>query len=107
MDQENIMFYENQDESYTMVDLCLYNRFFGYKDSYNYYDIDVDKTLLFKKSDNEYFIRYYDVNKMKLVPLKLKIKGSYSEIHIFENNNEVMHICSENIELFRKQWKFC
>ena len=44
----------------------------------------------------------YDVNKMKLVPLKWKIKSSYSEIHIFENNNEVMYICSENIELFRK-----
>ena len=49
MDQENIMFFKNQDKSYTMVDLYLNNRFFGYKDSYNYYDIDVDKILLFKK----------------------------------------------------------
>ena len=30
-----------------MIDLYLYDRFFGRKDSYNYYDIDVDKILLF------------------------------------------------------------
>ena len=47
MDKENIMFFKNQDELYTMVDLYLNNRFFGYKDSYNYYDIDVNK-ILFK-----------------------------------------------------------
>ena len=46
---KNIMFFENDDESCTMVDLYLNNRFLGYKDSYNYYDIDVDKILLFKK----------------------------------------------------------
>ena len=52
MDQENIMSFENDDKSYTMVDLYLNNRFLGYKDSYNYYDIDIDKILLFRKSDN-------------------------------------------------------
>ena len=46
MGQENILFFKNQNESYTMVDLYQ-NRFFGYKDSYNYYDNDVDKILLF------------------------------------------------------------
>ena len=30
---------------------------FGYEYSYNYYDIDVDKILLLKKRDNEYFVR--------------------------------------------------
>ena len=54
MEQKNIMFFENDDKSYTMVDRYLNSRFFRYKDSYNYYDIDVDKILLFKKSDNEY-----------------------------------------------------
>ena len=29
MDQENIMFFKNQDESHTMIDLYLYDRFFG------------------------------------------------------------------------------
>ena len=34
-----------------MVDLYPNDRFLGQKDSYNYYDIDVDKILLFKKID--------------------------------------------------------
>ena len=49
MEQKNVMLFENDDKSYTMVDLYLNNRFLEYKDSYNYYDIDVDKILLFKK----------------------------------------------------------
>ena len=47
MDQENIMYFKNQDESYNMIDLYLYDRFFRHKDFYNYYGIDVDKILLF------------------------------------------------------------
>ena len=43
MNQENIIFFENDDGSYNMVDLCLYDRFFGYKDSYYYYYIYADK----------------------------------------------------------------
>ena len=74
MDQENNMFFKNQDQSYTMVNLYLNNIFFGYKDSQNYYDFDVDKILLLKKSNNEYIIRYNEVNKMTIVPLQLKIK---------------------------------
>ena len=50
MDQENIIFFKNQGESYNIADLYLNNNvFFGYKDSYNYYDFDVDKILLFEK----------------------------------------------------------
>ena len=63
------MLFKSHDESYVMDDLYLNNRFFGYKDSYNFYDIDVDKILLFKKGDNEYIIRYNAVNKMTIVPL--------------------------------------
>ena len=70
MAEKNIMFFENDDKSYTMVDLYLNNRFLRYKDSYNSYDIDVDKILSFKKSDNEYIIRYNNVNKMMIVPLQ-------------------------------------
>ena len=102
MDQENIMFFENDDKSYTMVDLYLNDRFLGYKDSYNYYDIDVDKILLFKKSDNEYIIRYNDVNKMMIVPLQLKIKNFYNELNTFANNNRVMFIYNDDKEFFRK-----
>ena len=96
------MFFKNQDEWYTIVDLYLNNRFFGYKDSYNYYDIDVDKILLFKKSDNEYIIRYNDVNKMMIVPLQLKINNSYNEINTLANNNRVMFIYNDDKEFFRK-----
>ena len=81
MARENIIFFENDDKSYTMVNLYLNKRFLGHKNSYNYYDIDVDKILLFKKSDNEYIIRYNDVNKVMIVPLQLKINNSYHEIN--------------------------
>ena len=74
MDQEN-MFFENDDKSYTIVDPYLNNRFFGYRDSYNYYHIDVNKILLFKKSNYEYIISYNDVNEMPVVPSQLKINN--------------------------------
>ena len=76
MDQENIMISKkSSDKSYTMVDLYLnHNISFGYEDSYNYYNIDADKILLLKKSRDEYFVRYNDVNKKKIVPLQLKIE---------------------------------
>ena len=87
-----------------MTDLYLnHNIFFGYKDSYNYYDIDVDKILLFVKSDNEYIIRYNDVNKKKIVSLQLKMNNFYSgELHIFTRNITVIPIHIDDKELFRK-----
>ena len=103
MDQENIMFFENDDKSYTVVDLYINsNRYLKYIDSYNYYDIDVDKILLLKKSDNEYIIRYNDVNKMMIVPLQLKINNSYDEINALKKNNKVMYIYNDDKEFFRK-----
>ena len=93
MDQENIMFFENDDKSYTVVDLYINsNRYLKYIDSYNYYDIDVDKILLFKKSDNEHIIRYNDVNKMMIVPMQLKINNFYNEINTLANNNRLIFI---------------
>ena len=102
MARENIRFYEYGDGLYNMVDLCLYDRFFGYEDSYNYYDIDVDEVLLYKKSNNEYVIRYNDVNKRNIVPLQLKIKNFYGKIHELKNNITLMSIESDDEELFRK-----
>ena len=98
MDQENIMFYKNQDKSYTITDLYLnHNISFGYEDSYNYYDIDIDKILLFVKSDNEYIIRYNDVNKKKIVPLQLKIKNfSFGELHMYINNISQVSVHSDD-----------
>ena len=92
MAEKNITFFKNDDKSYTIVDLYLNNRFSGYTDSYNYYDIDVDKIFLFKKSDNKYIIRYNDVNKTMIVPLQLKINNSYNKINAFKKNKKVMLI---------------
>ena len=101
MDQGIIMFMGNMDNLYAIVDL-FQNKFFRYKDSYNYYDIDVKKKLLIKNSYKEYFIRYYDVNKMKFVPLQLKTKNFYNELNTFGNNNRVMFIQNDHREFFRK-----
>ena len=90
MGQENLTFSKNQDKSYIITDLNIlgYNKSFGYEDSYNYHDIDVDKILLLKKSDNEYFVRYNDVNKNKIVPLQLKINNfSFGKLDIFAYDN--------------------
>ena len=102
MDQTNIMFFENDDKSYTLIDLYLNDRFLRYKDSYDYYDINVDKILILKKSDNEYIIRYSDVSKMMIVPLQLKINNSYDEINALKKNNKVMYIYNDDKEFFRK-----
>ena len=103
MAEENIMFFENDDKSYTMLDQYINNRYLKYIYSYNYYDIGVDKILLFKKSDNEYIFRYNNVNKMMIVPLQLKIKNFYNELNTFaNNNNRVMFIYNDDKEFFRK-----
>ena len=97
------MFFENDDESYTLVDLYLNNnRFFVCKVSYNYYDIDAGNVLLFKKSYNEYVIKYNDVNKMKVAPLKLKVKNFFDKIKKFTNNDRVMFIYNDDKEFFYK-----
>ena len=47
MAKENIMFFENDDKSYSMVDLHINSDiYFDYEDSYNYYDIDVKKIII-------------------------------------------------------------
>ena len=107
MDQENIMFFENDDKSYTMIYLYLNNRLLGYKDSYNCYNIDVDKILLFKKSDNKYIIRYSNVTKRIIVPLQLKINNFYNELNTFADNNRAMFIYNDDKEFFRKCREIC
>ena len=103
MAEENIMFFENDDKSYTVVDLYINsNRYLSYIDSYNYYGTDVDKVLLFKKSNNEYIIRYNDVNKMMIVTLQLNINNSFGEINTLANNNRVKFIYNDDKEFFRK-----
>ena len=90
------MFFENDNKSYTMVNQYINNRYLECIGSYNYYDTDVDKMLLFKKSDNEYIIRYNDANKKMIVPLQLKIKNFYNELNTLKNNNKVMFIYNDH-----------
>ena len=47
-------------------------------------------------------IRYNDVNKMIIAPLKLKIKNCYNELNTFANSNRVMLIYNDDKEFFRK-----
>ena len=100
MDQENITFSKNQDKSYIMTDIHI----LGYnllEHSYNYYDIDVDKILLFNKSD-EYFVRYNDVNKNKIIPLQLKTNNySFGKIDFNYYDFDVI-VESNDKEFFKK-----
>ena len=48
MDQEN-MFFKNQDKLYTMIDPYLYDGFFEYKNTYNYYGLMLIKYYYLKK----------------------------------------------------------
>ena len=60
------------------------------------------KYYYLKKSDNEYIIRYNDVNRMTVAPLQLKINNFYNELNTFANNNRVMFIYNDDKEFFRK-----
>ena len=64
MAQKNISFFQCDDESYLIIDQYLFNsRWYRYEYSCNYYDIDVNYILPYKKSNNDVFIRYIDINK--------------------------------------------
>ena len=57
---------------------------------------------MLKQTDNEYFIRYIDLNKAEIVPLQLKIKNFYDGLYTFTNNDKVLFIENDNEELFIK-----
>ena len=84
-----------------LIYIYLYDRFFGYKDSYYHYYIYADK-ILFKKSDYKYFIRYNDVYDSKIRPLQLKIYNFYSKKRENANNNLMVYIYSDDKKLFKK-----
>ena len=75
---------------------------YNYEDSYNYYDINVNNILPYKKSNNEYVIRYNDKCKSAFVPLQLRIKNFSGEMEIYTNNDKVMFIYSDDEQLFQK-----
>ena len=64
MAQRNISFIKCDNESYVLVDQYLFgSRFHGYEYFYNYYNNSVNNIPLYKKTDNEYVIRYIGANK--------------------------------------------
>ena len=101
MAQRNISFFECDDQSYLIIDQYLSNfRWYGYEYASNYYDIDVNYILPYKKSDNEYIIRFSDVNKSIIAPLQIEIKFFLSDIHKLKNNITLVSIQSDDKELF-------
>ena len=77
---------------------------FDYEDSYYYYDIDVDRILLFT-SGNKHFIIYKHSNKMDIVPLQLKIKDFYYEIQNYGSGDNIICIENSDKEFFKKMKK--
>ena len=70
MGSENIRLSKYNNGTYIISEQYLGDkRFYGYNNAYNY----ADKIIVYKKSDNEYFFRYHDVDIMNYVPLQLKI----------------------------------
>ena len=78
-------------------DTCFYA-----EDAYYYYDINVDRILLHKESENEYFIRYRHSNKMDIVPLQLKIIFFYYDIKDYDGSEDTMYIENSDERFFQK-----
>ena len=68
---------------------------------YNYYNINVNNIIPYKKSNNEYVIRYIDANKSVFAPLQIKINNFLGNIHKLRNNITLMSIQSDDKELFK------
>ena len=83
MDPNNIRLHKRSG-IYFVKDQYKKDTFFEYRDAYNYHDIDVNKIVLFKQSEDKYFIRYNDFNKREVVPLQLKKKDFYGELKNLE-----------------------
>ena len=101
MSPKNLKFYVSN-ESYFIVDQYKKDTCFYDKDTYYYYDIDVDRISLYKKRDNEDLVRYNHLNKMDIVPLQLKIKNFYYEIRDYNNGDKTIYIENSNKEFFEK-----
>ena len=89
------------------TNFCSKDTIFEYEDAYHHYDIDVDRILLFKQSNNKYFIRYTHSNKMDTVPLQIKMKNFYYEIQDYNNGDNVIYIENTDegfFETMREIW---
>ena len=106
MDPKNMKLYVRNKLYFIVIqyqeDTCFYD-----KDAYYYYDIGVDGILLHKRSDNKYFIRYRHSNRMGILPLQLKLKNFYYEIHDYNKVGRIIYIEKSDDEFFqtiRKIW---
>ena len=64
--------------------------------------------MVYKKINNEYVIRYNDVNEMNVAPLQLKINDFYCKMYKLQNNITSKLIKSNDEKLFikiREIWK--
>ena len=76
MAPENISFFEQDDESFLLIDPYFLNSsWYDYKDCYNYYNIDVNNILPYKERDYEYVIRYINKYRSAIAPLQIKVKN--------------------------------
>ena len=53
-----------------------------------------------KKNNNEYVIRYIDLNKSIIAPLQIKIKNSLDDIHKLKNNIALVSLQSDDKKTF-------
>ena len=105
MNSKNIKFCE-YNESHFIKEQYQKDAYFDYEDAYYYYDIGVDKILLFKKSGDEYFIRYEDLNKTNIMTLQLKINNFLYEICAYNNGDKIMYIENSDKEFLKKIEKY-
>ena len=58
---KNISFFELDNKSYLIIDQYFFgSKWYNYKDSYSYHNINVNNIVPYKKGDDEYVIRYID-----------------------------------------------
>ena len=88
--------------SYFIVDQYQKSTCFYAEDAYYYYDVDVDRILLHKESENEYFITYRHSNKMDIVPLQLKIIFFYYDVKDYDGSEDTMYIENSDERVFQK-----
>ena len=91
MDPKNMKLYV-RNKLYFIVDHYQKETCFYDEDAYYHYDIDVDRILLHKKSDKKHFIRYRHSNQMEILPLQIKIKNFYYEIHDHNKGDKIIYI---------------
>ena len=101
MDPKNMKLYVGNESNF-IVDQYQKNTCFYAEDAYYYYDIDVDRILLHKESQNEYFIRYRHSNKMDIVPLQFKINFFYYDIKDYDGSEDTIYIEDSDERFFQK-----